>query len=381
MARGGFTAGLAPLPANAADDFKLEPVTSVASIPVSQLKPRIIVFSETRLGEKAEFACRTDPVRRMAARQAGAAALSRHAAGFPRAAAEGRRHREAFDVCRGGALSPPEAGAGLRPQALCEHRFSRRARSGGEAHSRSRSSDMRSRTRMRCRPICGRWAANGARTPPAASSRAIASRAGFRPAFFWSTSCATRPRSRSRISSNSRAKSGCRRRSTPQFVDLRTLTGLDAPVSGVFEQTIFWVNQVIHSGKILAVMQQHPTDPNASIATIYVALTIRSDVLNKQRNFSNAPILRNLVPVQLLMGRSSFNSGDSISAGLPNLCARPDQGDCGGDGEGIGPFRPFSRAAPPRLSRYRFSSSASSPRKRALLRPRRPQAPRAARAA
>jgi len=29
------------------------------------------------------------------------------------------------------------------------------------------------------------------------------------------------------------------------------------------------------------------------------------------------PVLRNLVPAQVLMGQSSFNSGDSISAGLP----------------------------------------------------------------
>jgi hypothetical protein len=28
-------------------------------------------------------------------------------------------------------------------------------------------------------------------------------------------------------------------------------------------------------------------------------------------------MLRNLVPAQLLMGKSSFNSGDSLSAGLP----------------------------------------------------------------
>ena len=32
-----------------------------------------------------------------------------------------------------------------------------------------------------------------------------------------------------------------------------------------------------------------------------------------------APILRNLVPAQLLMGRSSFNNGQSISAGLPQF--------------------------------------------------------------
>jgi hypothetical protein len=29
------------------------------------------------------------------------------------------------------------------------------------------------------------------------------------------------------------------------------------------------------------------------------------------------PVLRNLVPAQVLMGQSSFNSGNSISAGLP----------------------------------------------------------------
>jgi hypothetical protein len=40
-------------------------------------------------------------------------------------------------------------------------------------------------------------------------------------------------------------------------------------------------------------------------------------VLNKQREYTNTPILRNLVPAQLLMGKSSFNSGDSLSAGLP----------------------------------------------------------------
>ncbi|HWV43232.1 hypothetical protein [Pseudorhodoplanes sp.] len=104
-----------------------------------------------------------------------------------------------------------------------------------------------------------------------------------------------------------------------QFAGFNELTGLDAPVTGVFEQSIFWVNQVIHSGKILAVIQEHPTDKRASIATVYLALAIRSDVLTKQRDFLSAPILRNLVPAQLLMGRSSFNSGDSISAGLPQF--------------------------------------------------------------
>jgi hypothetical protein len=105
----------------------------------------------------------------------------------------------------------------------------------------------------------------------------------------------------------------------PQLSDVTALTGIDLPVAGVFEQTIFWVNQVIHFGKILAVIQPHPADRAASIVTIYLSLGIRSDVLSKQRDFLKAPILRNLVPAQLLMGRSSFNSGDSISAGLPQF--------------------------------------------------------------
>jgi hypothetical protein len=104
-----------------------------------------------------------------------------------------------------------------------------------------------------------------------------------------------------------------------KFAGFSELTGIEAPVAGVFEQSIFWVNQVIHSGKILAVIQEHPADRNTAIATVYLALAIRSDVLTKQRDFLSAPILRNLVPAQLLMGRSSFNSGQSISAGLPQF--------------------------------------------------------------
>jgi hypothetical protein len=105
----------------------------------------------------------------------------------------------------------------------------------------------------------------------------------------------------------------------PRSVELSSLTGINAPVSGAFEQSIFWVNQVIHSGKIFAVVQQNPSDAKGAIATLYLVLAIRSDALNKQRDFLNAPILRNLVPAQLLMGRSSFNSGQSISAGLPQF--------------------------------------------------------------
>jgi len=103
----------------------------------------------------------------------------------------------------------------------------------------------------------------------------------------------------------------------PHLAELPMLTGLDSTVTGALEQNIFWVNQVIQFGKLLAVLQQHPTEREAAIATVYILIAVRNDVLNKQREYSNTPMLRNLVPAQLLMGKSSFNSGDSLSAGLP----------------------------------------------------------------
>ena len=48
-----------------------------------------------------------------------------------------------------------------------------------------------------------------------------------------------------------------------------------------------------------------------------MSLAVEASVLDKKRDYENVPVLRNLVPGQVLMGQSSFNSGDSISAGLP----------------------------------------------------------------
>jgi hypothetical protein len=103
----------------------------------------------------------------------------------------------------------------------------------------------------------------------------------------------------------------------PEVAEIRTLTGIDSPVTGVFEQSTFWANQVIQFGRLVAVVQQNPADANASVATVYLVLAVRNDILNKQKEYGNAPVLRNMVPAQLLMGNSSFNSGNSISAGLP----------------------------------------------------------------
>jgi len=107
---------------------------------------------------------------------------------------------------------------------------------------------------------------------------------------------------------------------TPAEVDqsgLTKLTGLDTPSIGAIEQSIFYVNQVMQFGKLLAVFQQFPDDPNKTVATVFMALAIESSVLDKRKEFALVPVLRNLVPAQVLAGKSSFNTGNSLSAGLP----------------------------------------------------------------
>jgi hypothetical protein len=98
---------------------------------------------------------------------------------------------------------------------------------------------------------------------------------------------------------------------------LATLTGLDTPPAGALEQNIFYVNQVMQFGKLLAVFQAHPTDAKQTVVTVFVALAVESNVLAKKKEFVKVPVLRNMVPAQVLAGKSSFNSGNSISAGLP----------------------------------------------------------------
>lgn len=94
-------------------------------------------------------------------------------------------------------------------------------------------------------------------------------------------------------------------------------TGIDTPVAGVVEQNIFYINQIMQFGKFMAVLQPDPADAKKSIATAFVALAVDSELFEKKKELESVPILRNLVPAQVLAGNSSFNTGNSISAGLP----------------------------------------------------------------
>jgi hypothetical protein len=96
------------------------------------------------------------------------------------------------------------------------------------------------------------------------------------------------------------------------------LTGIDGPISGAIEQNIFHVNQVMQFGKLLIVFQQDKADPKQTLATTFVAIAIKSKVFESRKKYEDVPVLRNLVPAQVLVGKSSFNTGTSISSGLPN---------------------------------------------------------------
>src|SRR6266567_200491 len=99
---------------------------------------------------------------------------------------------------------------------------------------------------------------------------------------------------------------------------LKQLTGVNTPVAGMLEQNMFYVNQVMRFGKLIAVFQPNPADVKSTITTVVIALAVGSSTLEQKKKYENVPVLRNLVPSQVLLGNSSFNTGDSISAGLPS---------------------------------------------------------------
>lgn len=102
-----------------------------------------------------------------------------------------------------------------------------------------------------------------------------------------------------------------------QALGLPELSAVAGPVVGGIEQTIFYVNQMMQFGKLLVVFQEHPGQPGSTVVTAFIALAVESDVLARKKEYETVPVLRNLVPSQVLAGRSSFNTGTSISAGLP----------------------------------------------------------------
>jgi hypothetical protein len=294
-----------------ADEFRLEQVPSLASVPVEKLKPRTIVFSEQRAESATDAANELVPFEEWTRKQP---LQHRFLALFPEFKEPAGVKLSMYVAEARFAMSKPAAAFDLSRYASIafleklDPAIKHRAIAAADAvPNKEASASKRLSGRGWCEDAAG----------------CFQSRYKFEgriPAGIMLVN-KLRDETKKPIPDFIEFQSEIRLRSPgdPSFPEFAALTGIATPISGVFEQSIFWVNQVLHSGKILAVIQEHPSDPKASIATIYLALAIRSDMLTKQRDFLKAPILRNLVPAQLLLGRSSFNNGDSISAGLPQF--------------------------------------------------------------
>jgi hypothetical protein len=64
---------------------------------------------------------------------------------------------------------------------------------------------------------------------------------------------------------------------------LSSLTGLDTPAVGALEQNIYYVNQVMQFGKLLAVFQRHPNNANQTLVTVFMALAVETGLLGKKK--------------------------------------------------------------------------------------------------
>ncbi len=97
-------------------------------------------------------------------------------------------------------------------------------------------------------------------------------------------------------------------------VPVAALTGVATPVRGVFEQNIFYFNQMVQYGKVIAFFQEHPTDAGKTIVTSYLVFGLQTSTYAKAY-----PILGLTLEVkEILMGRGGrMNTPTGITAGLP----------------------------------------------------------------
>jgi hypothetical protein len=99
------------------------------------------------------------------------------------------------------------------------------------------------------------------------------------------------------------------------------LTGVDTPPVGALEQNIFYVNQVMQFGKLLAVLQAHPTEAKATVVTIFIALAVETSILAKKKEFVKVPVLRNMVPPRCSPARARSTPATRSARGCRSMRA------------------------------------------------------------
>ena len=81
----------------------------------------------------------------------------------------------------------------------------------------------------------------------------------------------------------------------------------------------FWLlAPVMILGALGMILARKPVHSALCLAAVMISLAVGSSTLDQKKKYENVPVLRNLVPSQVLLGNSSFNTDNSISAGLPS---------------------------------------------------------------
>lgn len=93
-----------------------------------------------------------------------------------------------------------------------------------------------------------------------------------------------------------------------------TITGINSPVRGVIEQNIFYFNQLVIYGKVVAIFQEHPTDAGKTIVTSFLVFGMQATT------WERCLIAKTGCVSDILMGNGGgrLNTTKGITAGLPN---------------------------------------------------------------
>jgi hypothetical protein len=98
---------------------------------------------------------------------------------------------------------------------------------------------------------------------------------------------------------------------------VKELTQVNTPVTGIIELNIFYVNQVLQYGKVVAVFQQHPSSAQATVVTTLSAIAIRTSTYDKVYKVTKFFTVN---MAEILQGKGGkFNSDTGISAGIPKF--------------------------------------------------------------
>lgn len=85
-----------------------------------------------------------------------------------------------------------------------------------------------------------------------------------------------------------------------------SLTGIKTPVRGVGELNLFYFNQVFEFGKVIAILQDHPSISNQTIVTSFFVMGIKKRTWDLYAGVQ-----------KIIIGESKANTETGISAGVP----------------------------------------------------------------